>query len=314
MLLYIWKRLASGLLVLFGVSVLSFSLIHLIPGDPVRLMLGEQVTQEQVEQMREELGLNRPVPHQYIDYMAGVIQGDFGTSLKSDRPVLQEIMERFPATIKLAVSGIAIAIVLGVAMGVLAAKYKDTFIDTAFKFLTSLGVSLPSFWLGILMIMFFAVYLKWFPIAGGTGLDDLVLPALTLGILVSATIARMTRSGMVEVMSNEYIRTARAKGLSETTVLFKHAFRNVMIPIVTFIGLQAASLMGGAVIIEKVFSWSGIGTLAINAISQRDFPMLQGVVLFMGIVYVVINIIVDIVYSVIDPRVDVRAEGGASNG
>lgn len=307
---YLLKRLMSGLIVLIGVSLFSFALIHLIPGDPVRIMLGEKATKERVEQLREQMGLNKPLVVQYVNYATGVLKGDLGTSLKTSRPVSTEIAQRFPATVKMALSGIVIAIMAGVMMGILAAKYKDTFIDFAIMSLATLGMSLPSFWLGLLVIMIFAVKLGWFPVAGGTGFKDLIMPALTLGVLLSTTISRLTRSGMVEVLSNDYIRTARAKGMGEAIVLFRHAFRNVMIPVVAVVGLQMAALLGGAVIVEQVFNWPGIGTLAIEAISSRDFPMIQGIVLFMGVIYVIVNICVDLLYAVLDPRIDYSTSKG----
>lgn len=307
---YLLKRLMSGLIVLVGVSLFSFALIHLIPGDPVRIMLGEKATKERVEQLQEQMGLNKPLVVQYVNYATGVLKGDLGTSLKTSRPVSMEIAQRFPATLKMAVSGIVVAIVSGVIMGILAAKYKDSFIDYAIMSMATLGMSLPSFWLGLLVIMVFAVKLGWFPVAGGTGFIDLVMPALTLGVLLSTTISRLTRSGMVEVLSNDYIRTARAKGMSERIVLFRHAFRNVMIPVVAVVGLQIAALLGGAVIVEQVFNWPGIGTLAIEAISSRDFPMIQGIVLFMGAIYVIVNICVDLLYAVLDPRIDYSTSKG----
>ncbi|MED4779721.1 nickel ABC transporter permease [Brevibacillus choshinensis] len=307
---YLLKRLMSGLIVLVGVSLFSFALIHLIPGDPVRIMLGEKATKERVEQLREQMGLNKPLVVQYVNYATGVLKGDLGISLKTSRPVSMEIAQRFPATLKMALSGIVVAIVAGVIMGILAAKYKDTYIDYAIMSMATLGMSLPSFWLGLLVIMVFAVKLGWFPVAGGTGVKDLIMPALTLGVLLSTTISRLTRSGMVEVLSNDYIRTARAKGMSEGIVLFRHAFRNVMIPVVAVVGLQMAALLGGAVIVEQVFNWPGIGTLAIEAISSRDFPMIQGIILFMGAIYVIVNICVDLLYAVLDPRIDYSTSKG----
>ncbi|KQL49721.1 peptide ABC transporter permease [Brevibacillus choshinensis] len=307
---YLLKRLMSGLIVLVGVSLFSFALIHLIPGDPVRIMLGEKATKERVEQLREHMGLNKPLVVQYVNYATGVLKGDLGTSLKTSRPVSMEIAQRFPATLKMALSGIVVAIVAGVIMGILAAKYKDTYVDYAIMSLATLGMSLPSFWLGLLVIMVFAVNLGWFPVAGGTGFKDLIMPAVTLGVLLSTTISRLTRSGMVEVLSNDYIRTARAKGMGEGIVLFRHAFRNVMIPVVAVVGLQMAALLGGAVIVEQVFNWPGIGTLAIEAISSRDFPMIQGIILFMGAIYVIVNICVDLLYAVLDPRIDYSTSKG----
>lgn len=305
---YLLNRMLSGVIVLLGISIFSFALVHFIPGDPVRIMLGEKATKVQVEQLREQMGLNQPLPHQYLTYMEKVIQGDFGTSLQTERPVIVEIMERFPATAKLAFAGIGIAVVIGLTMGIIAAKYKNTLLDFMLMAAASIGLSLPSFWLGLIVIMLFSVQLGWFPIAGGTGWKDLVLPACTLGVLSSAMISRLTRSGMVEVLSHDYIRTARAKGLRESIILFRHALSNVMIPVVTVVGLQIATLLGGAVIIEQVFNWPGIGTLAIRAISSRDFPMIQGIVLLMGFVYVVVNMMVDLLYGLIDPRVDLITE------
>lgn len=302
---FIIQRLGTGLIVLLGISIFSFALIHLIPGDPIRIMLGENATAEQVQALREQLGLNEPLVTQYFHYVMGVFQGDLGTSFKTGRPVLTEIMERFPATVKLAASGMLLAIFIGITMGIIAARFKDTFLDFSAMSLATLGVSVPSFWLGILLIMLFTVKLGWLPIAGGTGLKDIILPAVTLGVLASTVISRLTRAGMVEVLSFDYIRTARAKGLGEGAVLFIHAFRNAMIPVVTIIGLQIASLLGGTVIIERVFDWPGLGSLAISAIASRDFPLVQGIILFIGMIFVMINILIDMLYSFIDPRIEV---------
>jgi len=301
---FILGRILSGIVVVFGISVLSFLLIHFIPGDPVRIMLGQNATPEEIERLTIFLGLDQPLFVQYGHYITNVIQGDFGTSLKTGRPVLTEILDRFPQTVKLAAAGIFFAIIIGFTVGVLAAKFKDTFIDTLAMGFAMLGISIPGFWLAILLIMVFSVKLGWFPIAEGTGLRDLVLPSITLGLLASTIISRLTRNGMVEVLSKDYIRTARAKGLDERVIIVRHALRNVLLPIVTVIGLQIAGLLGGTVILEQVFNWPGLGTLAIDAISSRDFPLIQGTVLFMGVVYVSINILVDISYGIIDPRVD----------
>jgi peptide/nickel transport system permease protein len=305
---FIINRILSGIVVIIGISIFSFMLIHLIPGDPVKIMLGIHATKEQVALLNHQLGLDQPLLVQYGHYINNVLHGDFGTSLKTGRPVLTEILERFPETIKLAAIGIIIAVLIGISMGILAAKYKDTFIDSFCMSLATLGVSIPSFWLGILLIIVFSVKLQWFSIANGTGIKDVILPAVTLGVVASTMISRLTRNGMVEVLSNEYIRTARAKGLNENLILYRHALRNVLIPVVTVIGLQLAALLGGTVIIEQVFNWPGLGTLAIGAIMSRDFPMIQGTVLFMGIVYVTINILVDIMYGLIDPRIDMSAK------
>ncbi|MFD4705726.1 nickel ABC transporter permease [Gottfriedia sp. NPDC058432] len=306
---YILNRIISAIIVIFGISILSFFLIHLIPGDPVKIMLGLNASPEQVAKLTHHLGLDKPLLVQYLQYINNVFHGDFGTSLKTGRPVLTEILDRFPETIKLAASGMIFAVIIGIALGVLAAKYKDTIIDTFCTGLATLGVSIPSFWLGILLILVFSVKLSWFPIADGTGFRSLILPAITLGVVMSTMISRLTRNGMVEVLSNDFIRTARSKGLEERHILFRHAFRNVLIPIITVIGLQIAALLGGTVIIEQVFNWPGLGTLSIGAIMSRDFPMIQGTVLFMGAVYVSVNILVDIVYSLIDPRIKLNEKG-----
>jgi peptide/nickel transport system permease protein len=305
---FIINRILSGIVVIFGISIFSFLLIHFIPGDPVKIMLGMNATPEQVEKLTHHLGLDKPLLVQYGQYLANVFQGDFGTSLKTGRPVLTEILDRFPETVKLALFGLLIAIVIGISLGILAAKFKDTFIDKACTVLATFGVSIPSFWLAILLVMIFSVKLSWFPIANGTGFRDLVLPAVTLGVVASTMIMRLTRNGMVEVLSNDYIRTAKAKGLDERIILIRHALRNVLIPVVTVIGLQLAALLGGTVIIEQVFNWPGLGTLALGGITSRDFPLIQGTILFMGVVYVSINILVDILYSVIDPRVEIGAK------
>lgn len=276
----------------------------------MRIMLGQRATVEQIESLRGELGLNKPLVVQYLDYASGVLKGDLGTSLKTGRPVSTEIADRFPATAKMALASLVVAVVIGIGLGVLAAKYKDTPIDGAIMTFSTFGMSIPGFWLGLLVILVFSVHLGWFPIAGGTGLKDMVLPAFTLGTLLATALSRLTRAGMVEVLSNDYIRTARAKGMDERIVLLRHAFRNVMIPIVAVIGLELAGLLGGAVIVEQVFGWPGVGTLAIQAISSRDFPMIQGTTLFIGAVYVLVVILIDVLYALLDPRIDYTAKEG----
>jgi len=308
MISFVLNRFVSGCIVILGLTVLSFLLVHLVPGDPVQVMLGIHATPERMEELRSQLGLDKPLWTQYVRYLSDLLHGDLGTSIKTGRPVLVEIADRFPETAKLAVSALVIAIVIGILTGTLAARFKGSFIDALFTGFATLGVSIPSFWLGILLVMLFSVTLKWFPIANGTGFRDMILPALTLGVVASTLISRLTRNGMVDALSNDYIRTARAKGLEERTILFRHALRNVLIPVVTVIGLQLASLIGGTVIIEQVFNWPGLGTMAIGSILSRDFPLIQGTILFMGVVYVVINTIVDILYHAIDPRVEFGAK------
>ncbi|MFC4354737.1 nickel ABC transporter permease [Chryseomicrobium palamuruense] len=308
---FIMKRAGHGIVVLFGISVFSFLLIHLIPGDPARMMLGDSASAEQIAQLREQLGLNQPLVVQYMNYLSDVIRGDFGTSFRTGRPVLEEILIRFPETAKLALAGMTIAILVGVTLGILAAHFKDSYIDQAITGFASLGLAIPSFWLGLMLIMIFSVTLGWLPVAGGTGFADLILPSVTLGVLASTVIVRLTRSGMIDVLSLDFIRTAKAKGLGESAVLFGHAFRNAMIPVVTVVGLQIASLLGGTVIIEQLFNWPGLGTLSIGAITTRDFPLLQGTILFIGIVFVTVNIMVDLLYGFIDPRIKM---GNAQEG
>lgn len=305
---FVLKRIGYGLIVLLGLSFFSFILIHLIPGDPARIMLDTSASAEQVESLRAEMGLDKPYTVQYYEYVTNALQLDLGTSYKTDRPVFQEIMLRLPATAKLAGAGMLIAIVIGVTMGIIAARFKDTIIDFVAMSISILGVSIPSFWLGIMLILVFTVNLGWFPIADGTGFKDIILPAFTLGVLASTVISRITRSGMLEVLESDFIRTAYSKGLGERTVLFIHAFRNAMIPVVTIVGIQIASLLGGTVIIEKIFNWPGLGTLAIDSILARDFPMIQGIILFIGFIFVVINILVDVLYGIIDPRVKMMDE------
>lgn len=307
---FIINRVLSGILVIFGISIFSFMLIHFIPGDPIKIMLGINATPEQVEKLTNHLGLDKPLWVQYGQYITNAFQGDFGTSLKTGRPVLTEILDRFPETVKLAFFGLLVAVVIGISLGILAARYKDTIIDKLCTAFATLGISIPSFWLAILLVLVFSVKLGWFPIANGTGFRDLILPAITLGVVASTMIMRLTRNGMVEVLSNEYIRTARAKGLEDRHIYFRHALRNVLIPVVTVVGLQMAALLGGTVIIEQVFNWPGLGTLALGAIMSRDFPLIQGIVLFMGGVYVTMNILVDVLYSIIDPRVEMGTKEG----
>ncbi|MDN4524041.1 nickel ABC transporter permease [Fictibacillus fluitans] len=307
---YLLNRIFSGIIVIIGISIFSFFLIHLIPGDPVRMLLGQNATNEEVARLTTYLGLDQPLMVQYKDYVVNTLQGDLGTSIKTGRPVLTEILERFPETMKLAAAGILIATVLGISVGVISAQYKGSFIDKLSMTFATLGVSIPGFWLALVVIMLFSVKLGWLPIAQGTGIRDLILPAMTLGVLASTMISRLTRNGLVEILSNDFVRTARAKGLAERMILIRHALRNALIPVVTVIGLQMAALLGGTVIIEQVFNWPGLGTLAIGAISTRDFPLIQGTILFMGVVYVTINILVDFLYTVIDPRVELSAKGG----
>ncbi|MEW6546054.1 MAG: nickel ABC transporter permease [Bacillota bacterium] len=300
---YLAKRVLGTIPVLVGVSILVFSMLHFVPGDPARIMLGMEAGAEDVARLRKQLGLDDPLAVQYLRFAGGALRGDLGRSLKSNRPVVEEITARFPATLKLAFCSLSIAVSVGVVAGVLAAKHHQSLLDNAVMLGAIVGVSVPGFWLGLMLIFLFAVNLRWFPVAGAATLRHLVLPSLSLGLMASAVVARITRSSVLEVMRQDYIRTARSKGLSERIVMYRHALKNALIPVVTVVGLQFGGLLGGAVIVEQVFAWPGLGTLAVTALQARDFPMVQGIVLYMALGYVLVNLIVDVMYSYLDPRI-----------
>jgi ABC-type dipeptide/oligopeptide/nickel transport system permease component len=290
--------------VILGVSVLTFAILHLLPGDPVLVMLGETGgTPERVAQLRASLGLNDPLPVQYGHFLWNALHGDLGRSVRSNRPVLQEIWLQAPSTIELTLAGLGFATVFGILLGVLAAQHRDSWIDRFCVILSLLGVSMPSFWLGMLLIFLFSLRLGWLPATGQGGLQRLVLPALTLGVQALAVIALLTRSNMREVLAQEYVTTARAKGLGDRVLLTRHALKNALIPVITIVGLQFGALLGGAVVIENVFARQGMGRLAVEAILNRDFPVVQGVVLVAAITYVIVNLLVDISYALVDPRI-----------
>ncbi|MBI1295266.1 ABC transporter permease subunit [bacterium] len=305
MVAYLIRRLLLLIPVVLGVLTLVFFMRALIPGDPIEIMFLGQMppNPETVAEIRRELGLDAPLPVQYVNYIAGVVQGDLGTSVRTRRPVLVEIQDRYVNTLILTFASLAIALTVGLITGILAAVYRDSLIDTVTMILALFGLSMPAFWFGLLMIYFFGVQLRWFPVMGSGSLRHLVLPALTLGLIASTIQARVTRSSMLEVLNSDYIRTARAKGLSKATVVLRHGLKNALIPTVTVLGLQVGGLLGGAFIIETVFAWHGIGELAVRAISQRDFPVIQGVIVIVAITYVVVNLFVDIVYRMLDPRI-----------
>lgn len=308
MALFILRRILASVPVLIGVTLAAFLLLQLIPGDPVQVLLfGSEmpadVSEEFLEQMREELGLNDPLPVRYGRFLLGALQGDLGDSIKTGRPVVTEVAERLPYTIQLAAAGLGIAVVLGVLLGVLAAARHGTAADTATMVVAVAGVSTPSFWLGLMLMLLFGVRWGWLPVYGSGTWKHLVLPAVTLGFGTAAIIARMTRSGVLEVLRQDYIRTARAKGLAERVVLYRHALKNALIPVVTVIGVQAGALLGGTVIVESVFAWPGLGRLTINAIAARDLPQIQAVVMLVALMYVGVNLFVDLLYSWLDPRI-----------
>jgi ABC-type dipeptide/oligopeptide/nickel transport system permease component len=308
MLRFLATRLVAAVPVLIGVSIAVFLMVHLLPGDPATIMLqGAPASAEDIANLRHELGLDRPLHVQYASYVSRVLQGDFGTSIHTRRAVLKEITSVFPATLRLALAAMGVAIVLGVFLGVVAAVRQNTWLDTVSMSSALVGVSMPDFWIGILLILIFSVGLGWFPATGGGDLKHLALPALALGANFSAIIARLVRSSLLEVMRQDYVLTARAKGLQQRSVILGHALRNAVIPVVTIIGLQFGNLLGGAVVIETVFARQGFGRLAITAILAKDFPLIQGVVLFAAVTYVLLNIVVDLSYAWLDPRIKFEA-------
>jgi len=300
---YLLRRLLHVVPVLLGVTLITFSLLHLIPGDPAQILAGPDASAADVAAMRETMGLNKPLMVQYLDYLTGLFQGDMGRSMSTGRPVLDELMDRFPNTVILAIAGVGVAVLLGVPVGVVAAIRSRTLVDHGSMIFALLGISAPAFWLGFMLMMIFSVQLGWLPSAGYRTPAHLVLPAFTLGTGAMAIVARMTRSSLLEVLRQDYVNTARAKGLREMVVISKHALRNAMIPTTTVVGLSFGSLLGGAVLTEMVFAWPGLGRLIVYAIGIRDLPVVQGAVLLLALTFVLVNLAVDLIYGVIDPRV-----------
>lgn len=308
MLNYLLRRILTSILVLFGVSMLVFSVIHLVPGDVTMAILGRQkVTEEKVAALREQLGLNDPLYVQYGRYLSNALRGDLGTSIRTNQSVSEAIAEQLPSTVVLAMSALIVALSIGAMLGLLAALRHGSWVDTLVMGLSVSGLSIPTFWMGLLLILFFSVRLKLFPsISNGSSFADLFLPALTLGLPEAAVVARMVRASMLDVLNKEYITTARAKGLPERWVILKHAVRNALIPVVTFLGLQMAYLLGGATIVETMFARQGIGRLAVQSIFNRDYPMVQGVVLVTAAIYVLINTLTDITYGFLNPKIRLK--------
>ena len=307
MLTYLARRLLAVVPVLFGVTLAVFSMLFLVPGDPVKIMLAEFVTTpDQVAQMRAQLHLDEPILKQYGRFVANAARGDLGTSIRSRRAVSTEIGENVGSTAQLAVASMAVAVAIGVPLGLMAALFRSSWFDAGSMIVALLGVSMPSFWLGLLMIVTFSLHLGWFPATGGGDLWHLVLPAVTLGMIASAIIARLTRSSMLEVLGQDYVRTARAKGLAWWGVVVRHALKNALIPVITIFGLQFGNLLAGAVIVETVFSRPGLGRLIVGGILAKDFPLVQGTVLFVATAYVLINVLVDMTYAFVDPRIRFR--------
>jgi ABC-type dipeptide/oligopeptide/nickel transport system permease component len=302
---YVRQRLLRAIPVIFGVLTLVFFMIHLLPGDPAEEIAagGLGATPEQIEAIRERLGLNEPLYVQYWKFLSNTAQGDLGRSIYRNQPVTTMIRERVGATLMLTVAGLTTAILIGVPLGIIAAVRQNTWLDSVSMTVALLGVAMPSFWLALLLIWTFSVRLNWIPIIGEGGIKGLILPAVTLGFGAAAIIARLVRSSMLEVLRQDYMTSARAKGLASHTVILRHGLKNALIPVVTIVGLQFGNLLGGAVVIETVFARQGIGRMAIDGILTKDFPVVQGTVLFAALVYVTVNLIVDLLYSVLDPRI-----------
>jgi peptide/nickel transport system permease protein len=296
--------LLASLPVLFGISVIVFLMMHLVPGDPAKMMLGELAVQkEAVETLRRQLGLADPIPVQYWRFLSGALRGDLGRSILENQPVARMIWQVLPSTIELTLAGLGVAVLLGGVLGVVAAVRQNTWIDNSSMVIALWGVSMPSFWLGLLLIFLFSLKLGWLPATGQGGVVRLIMPAFALGYVAAAVIARLVRSSMLEVLRQDYVRTARAKGLRDRIVVFRHALKNAMIPVVTVLGLQFGALLGGAVVIETVFSRPGVGRLAVTSILSKDFQVTQGTVLMSAVFYTLVNIIVDVSYAFLDPRI-----------
>jgi len=303
MLSFLFARLLSTFTVVLGVVTLVFLLIHLVPGDPVQAMLGETATPTDLEALRNALGLDKPLWTQWWLYITNLLQADLGNSLYSKEPIIDILLERFPATLELAIAGLFVAVLLALPLGSLAALRKDTIYDNSAMMFSLLGVSIPNFWLGPMLILLFSLTLGWLPVSGREGNLSLILPALTLGTALAAILARMVRSTLLEVLNEDYIRTARAKGLTESAIVIHHALRNASLPIITILGLQLGTLLGGAVITEIIFAWPGIGQLTIESIERRDYPLVQACILLISLSYVLINTLTDLLYAWLDPRV-----------
>jgi peptide/nickel transport system permease protein len=300
---FLVRRFLLTVPVLLGIVTLVFSLIHLVPGDPVQIMLGEGAQSNDVELLRHNLGLDRPILEQYSTYLKSLIRGELGTSFRFGEPVGQIIATRYPATIELAVLSLIVGIIIAFPSGILAATGPGKWFDKVITTLTLAGISLPNFALGPMVIILFSLILGWLPVSGRAGASSYVLPAMTLGFSLSAILTRMVRASMIEELQEDYIKTARAKGLSESKVVLKHALKNGLIPVVTVLGLQFGTLLAGAIITESIFSWPGLGRLTVQAINSRDYPLVQGCILVIAFTYVLVNLLTDLTYGFLDPRI-----------
>ena len=303
MIRYISLRLLFALPALWLIVTLVFLLVHIVPGDPVQQMLGEGARAGDLMQLRHALGLDVPISTQYKHYLAGVVRGDLGDSFRFQQPVTRVVLSHYPATLELAIVALLACAAIGIPAGLLAAARRGTSTDHAVGLFTLFGLSVPNFALGPVLILVFSVILGWLPVSGRGGPSHLILPAITLGAALAAILTRMVRTSVIEELSSDYVRTAHAKGLSPSAVLFRHAFRNALIPILTILGLQFGTLLAGTVVTETIFSWPGIGRLAVQAIDARDYPLLQGCILLIAVSYVVVNLLTDVIYAFVDPRV-----------
>lgn len=301
---YLIRRLLQIIPITLGILTLVFALIHLIPGDPAIQIAGENARPEDVERIREQLGLNRPIWEQYVEFMTGLLKGDLGESFHTSEPVMAEIMSRYGATLQLAFGGMIIALLVAFPLGIASGVYRNSWIDNGARFFALIGVSMPNFWFGPLLIMVFAIYLDWFPVSGREdGLRSLVLPSLTMGLSLAAILTRMIRISLSEELGQLYVTTALSKGVSRRIAIFKHALRNALIPVITIIGLQFGALLTGAIITEQIFAYPGLGRLLIQSIVRRDYPQVQGVILVIALTYIIVNLLTDLFYSYIDPRI-----------
>lgn len=300
---YLVRRLLLTIPVLLGVATLVFALIHLVPGDPAQAMLGEGAAPEELVKLRHSLGLDQPLLVQYKSFLSGIARGDLGTSFRYNTPVTAQIREKLPNTAKLAVAAMVLAILFAIPLGILAAVFRGTIVDYSAMTVALVGISMPNFWLGPLLAILFAVRLGWLPVSGTGSIWHLVLPAVTLGAALSAILARMTRASLLEELRELYVLAARARGVSRTRAVLRHAFRNSLIPIVTIIGLQFGAVLTGTIITETIFAWPGLGRLLIQAINFRDYPLVQGCILFISVTYVAMNLLTDLAYGFLDPRI-----------
>jgi ABC-type dipeptide/oligopeptide/nickel transport system permease component len=301
---FIGGRIAMGLLTVFVTTVAVTLLIHLVPGDPVQIMYAQSqgTTPEQIEEIRHNLGLDQPIYLQYFHFVGRLLHGDLGFTTRGHQPVLDIILQRLPNTLMLAIAAMTVAVLIGLPVGFLAAYRRGSYLDGGLMVLAITGVSIPHFWLGLMLLFFFSVQLGWLPVSG-TGPANLVLPAATLGLSNAAIVARMTRSSMIEIMQQDFVRTAESKGLPQAVVLHRHVLRAGLVPVITMMGLQFSFMMGGAIVVENIFAWNGVGRMAVDAIFQRDYPVIQGFILTFAIVVVCVSIVLDAVYALVDPRI-----------